>query len=251
MNPKHHLEETDQDSEFCSHRGCTNCSPAHAAESPSTHSLITPPRPNLTDAVSQRKPHRLRVGVIASAPDILAKMSDVFKYSDEFQPCDSFSTASAAIRANIHIGANILVLQLDLPDLCGIHCAAELLKRKPELQAIMASFLKNPTFIERACARGIHHWLLRPFSLGQCLATMRLASSQIRLARPYLGVLTSREDDFIRCLARGQLYKEIEEQLHLSHTSLRKLQHSAYAKLHARKAAEAVSAWRGLQGAER
>jgi DNA-binding NarL/FixJ family response regulator len=57
----------------------------------------------------------------------------------------------------------------------------------------------------------------------------------------------SREEEVLRCMEDGMLYKEIEDRLHLTHSKLRKLQQRIFRKWHAQNSREAVRNWRHSQ----
>lgn len=55
--------------------------------------------------------------------------------------------------------------------------------------------------------------------------------------------LTNRENDVIRCFAKGLLYKETAEELKISYSAVHKHQHKAFLKLRAGNRSEAIRKW--------
>ncbi len=215
---------------------------------------------------------RVGIGVAVVGADAHAQavMGQLFKGTGEFWPCGFFPTAAAALGAIPSLGGVHLVLvETVLPDGCGIRCAMELRARRPELKTILMTTLRAGVLLQRAFGAGISDALVEPFSLGQCFTALSLVSCRIGGAwRPDAPVkapsgiapgagsaaeaaeaLTEREEAVLALLAEGYPYKWIEDRLHLSHTALRKAQHSAYQKLHVQTRADAVRRWYQLKRA--
>lgn len=55
--------------------------------------------------------------------------------------------------------------------------------------------------------------------------------------------LTARENEVIRCFAKGLLYKETADELRISYSAVHKHQHKAFLKLGASNRSEAIRNW--------
>ena len=62
-------------------------------------------------------------------------------------------------------------------------------------------------------------------------------------------LLTDREEEVIRCFAKGLLYKETAAELGISYSTVHKHQHNIFVKLHVSNRTEAIRAWYSAKGA--
>jgi DNA-binding NarL/FixJ family response regulator len=175
-----------------------------------------------------------------------------------------FSTAADALITIPNLRAHIIAVDLELPDERGLKCAAEIQRRSDPVWLIVTSALQNPFFIERAAVLGVAAWLSRPLSAEQWLASLEFVACRIRrdfrdfvpskspanpvrIARRMAKLLTEREQEILKDLSDGLLYKEIEDRHKLSHAAFRKCQHRIYVKLQAHTRIEVLNKWRELQ----
>ena len=61
---------------------------------------------------------------------------------------------------------------------------------------------------------------------------------------PEMAILSPRENETLQLLARGLLYKEIADQLHISTSTVRQHIHRIYEKLHVQNRTEAINKMR-------
>jgi len=222
---------------------------------------------SVTSADRQRQAP-IRVAFVGDDPRVRAILGRICDRIEEFRNCGFFSTPTAVLHKTPPLDADLALIDLELPGFCGIKCAREFLAARPGLRVIITSTLRDAGLVQRAFAAGISGYLVKPFTLAQCLATMRFVSCSLEAVRwpanPRIvptsapaqhpseayrpGSLTAREREILECFARGLLYKEVEDQLHLSHSILRKLQHRVFLKLGAHNRTEAINQWHQAQG---
>ena len=183
----------------------------------------------------------------------------IFRASSEFHCRGFFTTAAAAVQNIPHLDVQILLVEMSLPDVCGLRCARELLAQRPQLKTVITTSLRDAMLIRFALTAGISNWLVKPLRVGQCLATLRLnagtddgkpltllpgTGQKGQASRPARLLLTTREEQVMAGLAEGLLYKEVADRLQLSHAAVKRLQHHAFLKLQAHNRTEAVNSWR-------
>jgi DNA-binding NarL/FixJ family response regulator len=189
----------------------------------------------------------------------------MFGASEEFCSCGLFSSGAAAIRAIPHSEAVLVLVEMVLPDVCGIKCARDLAAHRPDLRIILATPLYEPVLLRRALTAGIRDCLITPVQPGQCLATLRLANWRpAKLTMPNDSErsipptnsnekgpgtsLTEREQRVVAGLAEGMYYKAIADLLRVSPAVLKKVQHRLFLKLGVHKGTQAVAKWRSMHG---
>ena len=242
---------------FCDVRSCKTCfNSCLRARSDALERI-------LTGTPGTRKVDPIGVGVVDHEGRTHEVLACIFRDHPEFYSCGFFSSANEAIDALSDSTIHVLMVNVDLPDLCGIKCAWKLASLKLGLKKVLMLSLDNPIFLNLAAASGFHACLIKPFDFGQCLATLRFVSHdggkqihaaipdsadllQVNRARSNRIELTHREEDVLSCLSQGLSHKEIEDELRISKALLKKFLLRIYKKLDARNHVEAINAWRLL-----
>ena len=127
----------------------------------------------------------------------------------------------------------------------------------PRLVVVLVSGIADPETMAAALAAGGDGYLTKPFTISQCLATLTFSARRrrtyalgglvvqaqsLRRVDDYAR-LTKREDEVMHGLAKGLLYKEIADNLHISSSTVNKHQHNIFRKLHVSNRTEAVTKW--------
>jgi two-component system response regulator DesR len=175
----------------------------------------------------------------------------------QFSVAGCFPSAAAALDGLRASGARVALVELLLPDGCGIRCARQLRQAVPGLAAILVSHSAERELAPYAVAAGVHHWLIEAVSREQWLTTLQFgfcAEAQ-RACLPPLGPpapvtggasLNNNEQEVMKALARGMMHKEIAARLGWSDAREKRIQHSAYEKLNAHTRTDALNRWRRI-----
>ena len=199
----------------------------------------------------------LRVAVVDDDEDMREFLKSILENAEEFGCVGCFSNATDALVEIPRVRPEIALMDIRLPDLSGIECTRRLKPLTPRLKVIMVSGFLDSSSIKESRQAGADNYLTKPISMEQCLATLRFTAfgpprfeRKPRELKPTTshpgpsgtpGLLTARETAVMKCLAQGLRYKEIEDELHLSHAVVKKLQHRAYVKLGASSCIEALN----------
>jgi DNA-binding NarL/FixJ family response regulator len=194
-------------------------------------------------------------------------LADIFDAGHEFHSCGRWLSAAKARLAIPKCEPRFLLVELALPDDCGVRYAREALAHQSELHIVLVSAGTDTLLLERAAAVGIADLLVKPFTVDRCLARLRFllyrchcgqgakfagsgAARHFRdghqhpLAQPLLDV----EKTVLDCLAEGLMYKEIAVRMAMSEAAVKKLTHGVYEKLHVHSRTQALIAWRECGG---
>ena len=186
----------------------------------------------------------------------------IMEQSGGYRCVGCYVSGEEALREIPGTRPRIVLMEIRLPGISGIECMRRLKGRLPGLIVVLVSALTDPETISAALAAGGDGYLTKPFAVAQCLATVRFSVRPYRSAPPdraevngpskrggeELTRLTNREQHVMSCLANGLLYKEIADQLRLSFSTVHKLQHRIFLKLHVNNRTEAVTKWRNGNG---
>ena len=186
----------------------------------------------------------------------------ILEQSGGYRCVGCYTRGEEALREIPGAHPRIVLMDVRMPGISGIECMGRLKGRLPGLIVVLVSALTDLETMSAALAAGGDGYLTKPFAVAQCLATVRFSVRPYRSAPPdraevngpskrggeELTRLTNREQHVMSCLANGLLYKEIADQLRLSFSTVHKLQHRIFLKLHVNNRTEAVTKWRNGNG---
>jgi DNA-binding NarL/FixJ family response regulator len=154
-------------------------------------------------------------------------------------------------------------VDINLPGMSGIECVAQLKALLPELHVLMLTTYEESDLIFNSLRAGANGYLLknmpadelvqsvREVQAGGAPMSMQIARKvvthfhQLRQAAADMDQLSNRENEILRLLAKGCLYKEIAEQLGITMSTVRTHIHAVYGKLHVQTRTEAVIKYLG------
>ena len=151
-----------------------------------------------------------------------------------------------AARAN---GAEVALLDIEMPGKDGIAVAADLRRELPACRPLIVTTYGRPGFLQRAMAAGAAGFVskdaspeylsdaIRRCAAGEKVVDPGLAAAAIRLGQ---SPLSGREREVLAATTSGATVAQIARSLHLSEGSVRNRISDAISKLGARNRADAV-----------
>jgi DNA-binding NarL/FixJ family response regulator len=173
----------------------------------------------------------------------------------EWHVVGEVSTGSAAIEIGTTLRPDVAILDLFMPDLIGSEVAARLLESVPGIRIIILSMYAAEPIQRQLRKAGVHAYLAKneaprmlPLAVERVLAGEPFfassATSRSRLEAPeYIPVqflLTARELEVFRLLARGRSNKEVATDLDLGVRTVESHHAHIVAKLNAKSLADLV-----------
>lgn len=162
---------------------------------------------------------------------------------------------------------DVVLMDINLPGLNGVECVRQLKVQFPAMQFIMITVYEDPDRIFNALSAGATGYLLKQTSRDELLAALRdvqrggspmssgIARKVVQCfqnATPTgpgaeLQQLSQREKEVLDLLARGYLFKEISEALHISDHTVDTYLRRIYEKLHVHSRAQAMARYAQLK----
>lgn len=155
---------------------------------------------------------------------------------------------------------DVVLMDINLPDLSGVECTRRLKALMPEVQIVILTVYEDTDHIFSALAAGATGYLLKQIPPEQLIDAIRdvynggspmtghiarKVVASFRQTAPVPGediaALTNREREVLDLLARGYLYKEIADELGISMDTVRTHIRHIYEKLHVRTRTEAAT----------
>ena len=175
------------------------------------------------------------------------------------QCLDAYPTAEAALNGVGRNKPNVLLVDIHLPGINGIECVAKLKAQFPELHILMLTTYEDAPLVFNSLRAGASGYILKnrpPSELisaieqvqdGGAPMSMRVARKVVEFFKHLPGPvsdseqLSERESQVLALLAKGNIYKEIADQLNVSENTVRTYVKRVYEKLHVHSRKEAVA----------
>lgn len=202
----------------------------------------------------------LTVSIIEDDPVVRASWVKVVNRIPGYRCLSDFPTAETAIEGLPKNPPDFVLMDIDLPGKSGIECTRELKRLVPKTEIVMLTMFGDRCNLFEALGAGAIGYLLKrttSAALAEAFEVLREGGSPMspQIARQVvqffrkgepereaeaLEVLSERENEIVRCLARGLAYQEIATLLQISIGTLRTYIRRAYEKLHVHSRTEAV-----------
>src|SRR5512137_1550710 len=178
--------------------------------------------------------------------------------------CD---TGEAALKRLPACGADVVLMDINLPGMSGIECTARLKEKLPQTQILMVTVYADNEHVFEALKVGASGYLLKctePSELTRSIAEVTRGGAPMtgQIARQVIAAfrrptadavaearLTHREEEILDRLAQGFGNKEIAARLGTSVETVRTQVRHIYEKLHVHSRTEAAAKY--LSGTER
>jgi len=171
---------------------------------------------------------RVKILLIEDHPIVRDGCLRILARRTDFEAIEA-NTALAGLAANRNFRPDVIILDLELPDIGGIDAIGELLRDNPSTQIVIFTMYEAATFVTRALERGargyvtksddpntilraIDQVLLGAVFLGQSVA-QNLALANLDPPEDPLRVLSERERQVVTLLGDGKNLSEIADAL--------------------------------------
>ena len=205
--------------------------------------------------------HRLlQVAVIEDDPTLrLFLQKLISKPSSQLTFSGAWESAEAAAKPLLEMRPDVVVVDLELPHMCGMDLIRHLSPRMPATAFVVLTIHDDPQKVFAALRAGASGYLLKSSKPTDVIAGIRQAcaggaplSQEIarllihsfqdpaKTVRKRMPGLTPREGQILEMLAQGMVPKEVSDKLGLTYATVRDYLKTVYAKLHVRSRTEAV-----------
>jgi DNA-binding NarL/FixJ family response regulator len=170
----------------------------------------------------------------------------------------SFGSAEEALKIIPGSNSDVVIMDINLPNMSGIECVRRLRAQQLKLQIVVLTAYEDSDLIFKALQAGAHGYLLKRSSpdrileaiievsrggapMSTSIARKVVQSFQTPVLSPKDQVnLTPREEEILGGVARGLINKEIADELSISVETIRVHLKNIYEKLHVRCRTEAA-----------
>jgi DNA-binding NarL/FixJ family response regulator len=205
------------------------------------------------------KPHqKIKVAVVEDDLRLQKVLTEVFVGSSDCICVGVFPDGKSAISKIPALNPDVIIQDINLPDLSGVECVAQISLQLPKTQFIMLTVYQDTETIFRALAAGAHGYLVKPVMPDALLEAVReIRSGGVPMSRTIarhvidffrnpkpqptenLGL---REQQVLNALVAGLSYKEIGQELDIKVSTVGTYVQRIYEKLHVRSRREIIAA---------
>lgn len=211
-------------------------------------------------------PHQpVRVAVVEDDRRIRQVVKEVLESEPGCQCVGTFANGTLAITQIPALRPDVILMDINLPDMTGVDCVAEIAPQLPDTQILMLTVYQDTDTIFKALAAGAHGYLLKPVMperLIEAIHEVREGGVPMSrtIARKVVGTfrqpaakeeskssisdeagLAPRECEVLDFLVAGLSYKEIAAELEISVSSVSTYVQRIYEKLHVRTRREIIA----------
>ncbi len=201
----------------------------------------------------------ITIVIVEDLDEVRDGLKNFLALSSEFNILDTFKTAEEALYDIPRLKPDIVIMDISLPGMNGIECIRQVKDKSRSTQFMMFTVYENDEKVFEALKAGASGYLLKNTGLlhmAEALKELYNGGSPMsaNIARKLVSVfrenakdvdeleaLSARENEILKLLAKGLLYKEIADQLGISTSTVRQHIHKIYEKLHVQNRTEAIN----------
>lgn len=203
----------------------------------------------------------IHVVVIEDTEEIRLSLQTIINAEPGYRCTDTFASGDDALPALPQIQPDVVLIDIHMPGISGIECVKLLTPGMPRTQFVMFTVYQDDDSIYDALRSGAVGYLLKKASPSEIVNAIRdvyqggspmsseiarrvvrgISGSDFKQTTSKLEILTDRENEILQLLAKGFLYKEIANQLSVSHETVKKHIQNIYKKLHVQNRTEAIN----------
>jgi DNA-binding NarL/FixJ family response regulator len=206
-----------------------------------------------------------KIAIVEDNRTIRESLAEFVQSDPEFRCVCTCATAEEALKAVPKHQPDIVLMDIQLPNLSGIECCAQLKQLLPSVQIIMVTVYEDTERIFKALRAGACGYLLKRCTPEELLAAIRevqlggapmsreiarkviFSFQEPMAAAAEVEDLSPREREILELLAEGFPNKQIASRMSVADGTVRWHLRHVYHKLHVRSRTEAALKFRSAQ----
>lgn len=199
----------------------------------------------------------IKVAIVEDDARVRESLSVLIEGAGDFTLLGAYPNAEVALKEIPRQWPDVILMDINLPNLSGIDCVNRLKQARPELQVIMLTAYADDDQIFQSLQGGASGYLLKktpPAKIVEAILEVHAGGAPMSntIARkvvahfqqikplPEVASLTDREKEILDHLVKGYRNKEIADMLSVGLETVRSHLRNIYHKLHVTSRTEAV-----------
>ncbi|WP_294251486.1 response regulator transcription factor [uncultured Chryseobacterium sp.] len=201
----------------------------------------------------------ISIAIVEDEKNYSNALKKVIDYQDDMNVVAQFFSGNDALAVLPDLIPEVIMMDIQLPDMPGIEIMERLKRQMPGTQFIMCTSFEDDEKVFGSLKAGAMGYLVKGESMDKILSSIRDvcnggAPMSFSIARKVLGHferklpqiqdfgdLTEREKEVLELLSEGLLYKEIADRKCISTDTVKKHIGNIYRKLHVSNKVEAIN----------
>jgi DNA-binding NarL/FixJ family response regulator len=201
----------------------------------------------------------IAISIVEDDAQVRGMLTEWVRGANGFECVGVHENAEIALTALPQEKSSVVLMDINMPGMSGIECVRRLKPQMPATQFVMLTVYEDPDHIFKALSSGASGYMLKRTPRAELLAAIKDVHAggspmSSNIARKIVQSfqrfnasptetenLSPREREVLELLARGYLYKEIAEALHIGVTTVNTHIRRIYEKLHVRSRSQAVA----------
>ncbi|MGH8299148.1 MAG: response regulator transcription factor [Steroidobacteraceae bacterium] len=192
---------------------------------------------------------KIQVAIAEDQAMVLGALAALLETEPDIAVCARVTNGRAALEALGKQKADVLVTDIEMPEMTGLTLAAEVRDRYPETRVVILTTFARPGYLRRALDAGAKGYLLKDRPSAELADAVRRVHRGQRVIDPELAAeawssepdpLTERERQILWRAGEGKTAADIAAELHLSEGTVRNYLSEAISKLGAANRIEAA-----------
>lgn len=214
----------------------------------------------------------IKVAIIEDDPGTRASLREIIESDPQCRFVGELIAVGEAIERLPVLAAQVVLVDVNLPDGTGIECVRQLSPAMPDTEFVMLTLYQDGDLLFDALAAGAHGYLIKPVRVDELLAAIHdvvaggspmssmVARRIVRsFERPVAAqvaplpkaddsvTLAPREREVLDLLATGAMYKEVAKHLGVSRNTVITHIRRIYKKLHVHSRHHAVERYKRMK----
>jgi two-component system, NarL family, response regulator DesR len=191
----------------------------------------------------------IRVLVAEDQAMVLGALAALLEMESDICVCARAANGREALAAIAKQKPDVLVTDIEMPEMTGLTLAAEVRERYPQTRVVILTTFARPGYLRRALDAGAKGYLLKDRPAKELAEAVRRVHRGLRVVDPELAAeawdsgpdpLTERERQILWRAGEGKSSLEIAEELRLSEGTVRNYLSEAISKLGAANRVDAA-----------
>jgi two-component system response regulator DesR len=191
---------------------------------------------------------KIRVVLAEDQGMVRGALAALLSIENDIEVIAAVADGQEALRVVGRERPNVLVTDIEMPELTGLELTARVRELYPETRVVIVTTFARPGYLRRALDAGAHGYLLKDRPSAELADAVRRVNQSLRVVDPALAAeiwnaendpLTDRERQILRRAGEGESTAEIARSLRLSDGTVRNYLSEAIAKMGAANRVEA------------
>jgi two-component system response regulator DesR len=192
---------------------------------------------------------KIRVVLAEDQAMVLGALAALLELEPDIEVIARCANGRDALRSVEKLGPDVLVTDIEMPEMTGLEVAAALKISRPAVRTVILTTFARPGYLRRALDSGARGYLLKDRPAAELADAVRRVHKGLRVVDPGLATeawsaeddpLTDRERQILQRAGDGRSSSEIAGELRLSEGTVRNYLSEAISKLGAANRVDAA-----------